>query len=87
MGYCWGWGGLGQLGYGTAENHFEPIVVLGSLSFAQIEAGTRNGCGMTIDGIAYCWGRSPGLGVGFDYYERTGDPCAGPVPILGQASQ
>ena len=84
VGYCWGWGGLGQLGYGTTESHFEPIVLPGSLAFSQIDAGTDNGCGLTVDGVAYCWGNFPGLGVGFDYYERFGTPYAGPVPVLGQ---
>jgi alpha-tubulin suppressor-like RCC1 family protein len=55
--YCWGANSLyGQLGDGTKTSRVEPTLVSGGISFVDISAGRSHTCGLTADGIAYCWG-------------------------------
>jgi alpha-tubulin suppressor-like RCC1 family protein len=75
--YCWGYGGEGQLGVGTAlpATRPTPTAVVGGLRFRQVSAGGgRDGqeqtgahsCGVTTSDEAYCWGdnRVGQLGIG-----------------------
>lgn len=66
-GYCWGYNGSGQLGFESEDVCFDesgndfpctldPTAVLGGLSFGSISANTQHVCGLTTDGVAYCWG-------------------------------
>ena len=55
--YCWGLAESGQLGNG--QNHTDsrvPARVAGDLHFATLAAGDGHTCGITTDGLAYCWG-------------------------------
>jgi alpha-tubulin suppressor-like RCC1 family protein len=54
--FCWGDGGLGQLGNGTTGQHWRPVAVLGGLKFLQVRAGWGHSCGLTTDYRVYCWG-------------------------------
>ncbi len=54
--WCWGWGGLGQLGNGDTVNARSPVQVAGNLRFVQVDAGANHTCGLDPDGIAFCWG-------------------------------
>ena len=65
--YCWGWN-QGQLGNGedhsndpdnTAPGYVEPQPLSGQFSFASISAGGLHSCGVTSEGVAYCWGAAP----------------------------
>lgn len=38
--YCWGTGNHGQLGDGTADSHYSPSLVAGTLRFRQVSAGS-----------------------------------------------
>jgi alpha-tubulin suppressor-like RCC1 family protein len=76
--YCWGGNGAGQLG--TADNSdpltfpapggcsgrcsTTPIPVSGDLRFVSISAGGNIGCGLSTDGVLYCWGWAEFGGVG-----------------------
>lgn len=57
-GYCWGYGRAGQLGTGAFQNSNVPVPVTGGLKFASIVAAPEGDttCGLTGDGVAYCWG-------------------------------
>jgi alpha-tubulin suppressor-like RCC1 family protein/pimeloyl-ACP methyl ester carboxylesterase len=83
--YCWGNGGWGQLGNGSsgigfsgALGYFEstPVPVSGGLTFATLAAGDHHTCGVTTQGVTYCWGSGKdgrlgtGLG-GITYIEPT----------------
>ena len=55
--YCWGFGGAGQLGDGSATiSQMTPVAVSGGLTFASVSAGGGYTCGVTNSGAAYCWG-------------------------------
>jgi serine/threonine protein kinase/alpha-tubulin suppressor-like RCC1 family protein len=56
--FCWGANDQGQLGDGTRDDHTEPTVVAGDLSFSQLSAGASHTCGISRDGDAYCWGNN-----------------------------
>ena len=67
--YCWGSNGSGALGIGTSagpdicagnESNWScstvPVAVLGGLRFRTVSVGVTHTCGVTTDGLAYCWG-------------------------------
>jgi alpha-tubulin suppressor-like RCC1 family protein len=55
--YCWGFGGLGQLGDGTTHSaRLTPRAVAGTLRFDHLRAGGDQTCGVTLAGQAFCWG-------------------------------
>jgi alpha-tubulin suppressor-like RCC1 family protein/uncharacterized protein YjdB len=73
--YCWGNNASGQLGTGAWSGpevcdgygcSTRPVAVAGGLRFAAVSAGAGHTCGLTADGVAYCWGdnRFGQLGTG-----------------------
>ncbi|HEY7611344.1 MAG TPA: hypothetical protein VH764_00005, partial [Gemmatimonadales bacterium] len=67
--YCWGSNSGGTLGIGTAtgpdicagnESNVPcsgvPTAVVGGLHFRGVSVGGAHACGITTDGLAYCWG-------------------------------
>jgi alpha-tubulin suppressor-like RCC1 family protein len=68
--YCWGYDEYGQLGNGTDNSDAQlPTAVdvspiAGDTAFVKISAGRRHTCGITAEGVAYCWGEDYGLGNG-----------------------
>jgi alpha-tubulin suppressor-like RCC1 family protein len=59
--YCWGDNSLGQLGDGSTTPSSLPVALSapsgGSvLTFSSIWVGNSHVCGLTITGLAYCWG-------------------------------
>jgi len=56
--YCWGTGTTGALGTGGLRQTSIParVLVLGDLLFASVSAGDSSSCGITSQGLAYCWG-------------------------------
>ena len=96
--YCWGANDFGQVGRDTvtttcaayATNGFRcsnsPILVSGTLTFAQVTAGLDHSCGVTTSGAAYCWGRNEAGELGNDSTTSgcattPPDPCSY-VPLL-----
>ena len=57
--YCWGYNEYGRLGNGTDGNYYSrPELVTGEHTWASVELGYDNTCGVTTAGKAYCWGRN-----------------------------
>jgi alpha-tubulin suppressor-like RCC1 family protein len=62
--YCWGDHLHGALGDGTVRDRFNPNdrpsmtprLVLGEHTFETVSAGFYGACGLTAEGVAYCWG-------------------------------
>lgn len=54
---CWGAGGLGQLGNGTA-NSATPLPVTGISNAVQIAAGGNFSCARLASGAVSCWGQN-----------------------------
>ena len=56
-GYCWGDNFLGTLGAGPGlkDGSSRPVAIAGGLTFDQVVIDWH-GCGLTVGGIAYCWG-------------------------------
>jgi alpha-tubulin suppressor-like RCC1 family protein len=75
--YCWGLNDLSQLG-GQADTtpHPVPLLVTSFPLLASISAGAHHTCGLTADGIAYCWGDGQGGALG------TGDTAVVATPTL-----
>jgi alpha-tubulin suppressor-like RCC1 family protein len=61
--YCWGSDSNGQLGNGgtsistQSPSPVDTSVISGNKAFIQLTAGWVHTCGLTADGVAYCWGR------------------------------
>jgi len=55
--HCWGYNSDGELGYSSPSwPNPVPAAVSGGISFISISAGGGHTCGLTINGVAYCWG-------------------------------
>ena len=61
---CWGFNDWGQVGLGSGTTSVgAPAAIGGSSRYAAITASGDRTCGLTLDGAAFCWGRSwVGLG-------------------------
>lgn len=63
--YCWGRGGLGQLGHGDVDDRAVPNAVLTDVRFSSLSAGAYHTCGIERESSAlYCWGVPHAFGVG-----------------------
>jgi alpha-tubulin suppressor-like RCC1 family protein len=64
--YCWGMNESGKLGAPTTQQctfgnsgfgcSATPLSVSGSLLFSTLTLGVNFACGLTKDGVTYCWG-------------------------------
>jgi alpha-tubulin suppressor-like RCC1 family protein len=74
--YCWGEGGIGELGDGSwTEASPVPVQVAGGHAFVSVSRGSANACALTAAGEAYCWGYGQ-----FGALTRAG-PEASNVPL------
>ena len=54
---CWGWNADGELGDGTTAERHTPVDVTGLTSgVAEVRAGSRHMCALTVAGGVECWG-------------------------------
>ncbi len=100
--YCWGSDGYGQLGDGGgATTYWQPTSAVDTTPigseevFIRLAAGANSACGLTSQGMLYCWGRDLNgqLGNGSTPIDDcSGDPCSqSPVtvdtnPVSGEKS-
>ena len=62
---CWGSNAFGQLGDGNlGTNSDTPVPVADGHTFATISAGDQHTCGVTVAGIALCWGSNAAGALG-----------------------
>ena len=56
---CWGDNGVGQLGDGSDSSSVTPVLVVaqGTATVA-VSSGFDHSCGLTVAGVAFCWGSS-----------------------------
>jgi alpha-tubulin suppressor-like RCC1 family protein len=79
--YCWGNGGVGQLGDGTFTFiRNVPGAVSGSYSFASASASRNHACGVTTAGATYCWGSNLNGQLGNGTTSNSNVPVAVTVP-------
>ena len=94
--YCWGdvrntrdpFGPLGLLGRGLPEGSRSPVAVAGGHHFRAIRTGTRQACGISTDGAAFCWGDNQGGELGIGHADVLAYPGAtgrysSPQPVVG----
>ncbi len=72
--YCWGDHRRGQLGTGNTAASLVPALVAGGHTWSAVDGGSDNqNCGLTTDGVVYCWGELP-EGRTFTPLELLGQP-------------
>ena len=55
--YCWGGNFYGAVGDGSTTYRASPVPVGGGLTFANLSVSDfSHACGVTLGGVAYCWG-------------------------------
>jgi len=95
---CWGYGGLGQLGYGNTDTigDDEAPAQAGDVplpgAVASLAAGRSHTCAVLEDGRVACWGanNSGQLGLGHTNYigdDETVDAATGIVPLPGLVAE
>lgn len=58
-GFCWGYGGSGQIGDGNTFQRRSPRAVTGGITFRVVHAALGEwSCGITTLNKAYCWGNN-----------------------------
>jgi alpha-tubulin suppressor-like RCC1 family protein len=78
--WCWGANNDGQLGIGDDQAAVSsPVRVSGNHTFAMLGAGSENTCGLTPEGIAWCWGENSDGESG----DGTGSDVSRPVRVAG----
>ncbi|MFC1654515.1 RCC1 domain-containing protein [Myxococcota bacterium] len=92
--YCWGTDEYGQLGDGgSPTNSPSPVAVnttpiAGEKAFVQLVTGSNHTCGLTSEGVAYCWGRDDQgqLGDGFGDDTSQSPLPVNTTPITGETT-
>lgn len=76
--YCWGANHFQQRGDGPGNTvETSPVAVSGGMVFSQITVGETYTCGLTVPGVAYCWGEGQYLGDGVGATRYQPGPVAG----------
>jgi len=86
--YCWGSNESGQLGNSTnsgvsGATNSTPLPVGGNLTFTRLSAGEFHTCGITTQGVMYCWGFNYLGQLGTATNNNTSVPNPTPAPVDG----
>lgn len=91
--YCWGSNWHGQLGTETALECPQapsclsraPVPVAGDLHFERLALGSSHTCGLTAEGVTYCWGYNEQgeLGTGSEHTCGSTECSRTPVAVDG----
>lgn len=89
--YCWGYNRWGQLGEqapdekcGRSSCASAPARIAGAPPLVALVAGGLQNCGLTKEGIAYCWGANLAKELGNTAVSGSGS--ATPIKVLASAS-
>lgn len=77
--FCWGEGGVGQIGDGSTADRSVPTSVSGGHIFGKVSTGSQHACSVDSEGGVYCWGRGQDGRLG---NELTADSAV-PVKVSG----
>jgi alpha-tubulin suppressor-like RCC1 family protein len=81
---CWGTNTFGQLGNNTTGNSLVPVSIAMpfGVTFVQVRAAASFTCGLSTEGVAFCWGLNDlgELGNGFNYTFPNPNPLPLAVP-------
>lgn len=86
--YCWGDNRAGQLGGEVGVAFVDsPSLVFASMTFDAVAAGAQHTCGLSQDGLIYCWGDNARgqLGAG-DFAVHSGALQPAGLPATGSFS-
>jgi alpha-tubulin suppressor-like RCC1 family protein len=81
--YCWGANEFGQLGIGSASLSVSvPSVVLITVAFIAVDAGTSHTCAVAHSRVGFCWGSNVDgeVGDGVPFRPGLAGPSA-PTPV------
>ncbi|HKP50147.1 MAG TPA: hypothetical protein VJU17_09055 [Gemmatimonadales bacterium] len=86
--YCWGDNTYGQLGNSANvgvqfQENPTPLLVDGNLTFTVLEAGVDHTCGLTAQGVMYCWGNNRLGQLGTATNNLTTTPNQTPTAVPG----
>src|SRR6266566_5300081 len=80
--FCWGSNGAGELGIGPGPSSAHaPTAVTGGLKFISVAAGLNHSCGVTVDGLLYCWGWNKDNQLATDTVKASDSPLAIPSDV------
>ena len=85
--YCWGYNGDGQLGTSAYDNRNVPTAlsapeaVDAKLTFRQLSGGRYHTCGITLAGVAYCWGANLDGRLGTNDQTPSAKPRQAATPV------
>jgi alpha-tubulin suppressor-like RCC1 family protein len=90
--FCWGKNNYGMLGCGDYQaDHQSPIAVdtstiTGGKAFRQLALGYYHSCGLTVEGVMYCWGANfwGALGDGGLVSDSSVPVAVDTTPITGR---
>lgn len=76
--FCWGYGGVGQLGYGSTGQLLAPIATPVLASVQQLSTSDYSTCAKLNDGHVMCWGQDAlgALGDGTGTYPGINTPTS-----------
>jgi alpha-tubulin suppressor-like RCC1 family protein len=80
---CWGAGGAGQLGNGSAGFPPGPVQVQGITNAVAVSAGFEDACALLATGVVECWGNNQVGQIGNGTFDNQANA---PVPVPGITS-
>src|SRR5262249_34837079 len=78
--YCWGFGGDGALGGGTATSSNTPVRIQG-LSFVALEVGIQESCAIDNGNVVRCWGGNLYGQIGDGTVSSRASPTSVTLPV------
>ena len=77
--YCWGANFWGQVGDGTTESRYEPVLILDDAEYVDLDLGELHSCALRADGQGLCWGLGDQGQLGSGSFSSS----LTPVPLAG----